>query len=605
MRKLKQGIGLLFYNNWALIEFEILYKLLGIAVGVPFLYGVLTLTMKLAGFSYLTTHNVSAFVRDPLAIASGIIVVFIISLYVLFDGSAVLYLMAHACKQEKVSAYQAAFFACRNIRELLKPVNWGVLFHMIVLLPLLHTGVFASCAATVTIPHFITIFLEEHPRQLLLAAAAVLVIGWLFLSQIYVFHYFTIERCFGREAIIKSAKLSKKRRHKDAAALVSLQVLFYGCYSLFVMISIVLVMGGTKILDQLGLLTRNYTAVVWSLLVVVMCVVAAIGTPVAFICITVLFYLHKDSLNEELVHERIHVAPSDKERRYRIAELAIFIATSGICIGWIYYASSEKLIDAPANYLNSIEVTAHRGSSNNFPENTMAAFREAVREGTDWLELDVQKSRDGQIIVMHDFNFYRTAGVYSYCWDMDYQDILQLDAGSWRSEEFAGEHIPLLSEVLEFARENDVRLNVELKPAAGDRELAIDTVKLIDSYDYLDSCVITSQNYEVLEQLKEYDASIRTIYVLGFAYGMLTRLEAADGFSVEAGSITPGMVSRIHNAGKKIYAWTVNTRRTAMRMIDLHVDNIVTDRVPMALECIYSSKANSSIMEYVRFLRGL
>ena len=92
---------------------------------------------------------------------------------------------------------------------------------------------------------------------------------------------------------------------------------------------------------------------------------------------------------------------------------------------------------------------------------------------------------------------------------------------------------------------------------------------------------------------------------MSLAYGNINRLKAADSFSMEAGNATPSMVSRIHNAGKQIYVWTVNNRKTINRMIDLNVDNIITDRVALVQECIYDSKTNDVISQYVKFLREL
>lgn len=115
-------------------------------------------------------------------------------------------------------------------------------------------------------------------------------------------------------------------------------------------------------------------------------------------------------------------------------------------------------------YLHTTEVTAHRGASSVYPENTLRAFSGAVELGADWIELDVQQTRDGQIIVMHDTNLARTTGLRQDIWQTDYAQIAGLDAGSWFSEEFAGEPVPLLSDALSFAKEHDIRLNIELKP---------------------------------------------------------------------------------------------------------------------------------------------
>lgn len=92
---------------------------------------------------------------------------------------------------------------------------------------------------------------------------------------------------------------------------------------------------------------------------------------------------------------------------------------------------------------------------------------------------------------------------------------------------------------------------------------------------------------------------------MSLAYGDINRLAAADHFSIEATSVTEKMVSDVHNAGKQLYAWTVNTEENINRMISLQVDNIITDDVTLAKECIYQSKTNNVITQYVEWLSFL
>ncbi len=195
-------------------------------------------------------------------------------------------------------------------------------------------------------------------------------------------------------------------------------------------------------------------------------------------------------------------------------------------------------------------MTAHRGASVDYPENTMAAFEGAKELGADWIELDVQQSRDGQIFVMHDTNFMRTAGVDRNTWEMDYDEIRLLDVGSSFGSGFEGERVPLLSEVIAFAKRNGIKLNIEMKPTGHEREFEQRVAEIIEAERFWDKCVVTSQVYGVLEEVKLCDSRIQTVYVMSLAYGDINRLAAADHFSIEASSITEKMVSDVHNAGK-------------------------------------------------------
>ena len=204
---------------------------------------------------------------------------------------------------------------------------------------------------------------------------------------------------------------------------------------------------------------------------------------------------------------------------------------------------------------------------------------------------------------MHDTNTRRTTGVSGKIWQMTYEEVARLDAGSSFGKEFAGEPVPRLRDVLEFARETGIKLNIELKPTGHEESLEESVVDLIHEYEYGDSCVITSQVYRVLENVKAYDPEITTVYVARLAYGNINKLACADHFSVEATNATRRLVSRLHNEGRQIFAWTVNTRDSINKLIDRNVDNIITDNVPLALHCIYESRYSDLLSEFVKLLQ--
>lgn len=162
--------------------------------------------------------------------------------------------------------------------------------------------------------------------------------------------------------------------------------------------------------------------------------------------------------------------------------------------------------------------------------------------------------------------------------------------------------MPLLSDALSFAKEHDIRLNIELKPTGHETDFEQAVVDLVRQADYLEQCVITSQSYAVLEAVKAYAPEVKTVYVMSVAFGNLLKLDAADAFSVKSINITSGMVSQLHNAGKEIYAWTVNTSNNLDKMIRLQVDNIITDDIALAKERIYANKTSNIIQEYLALL---
>ena len=113
---------------------------------------------------------------------------------------------------------------------------------------------------------------------------------------------------------------------------------------------------------------------------------------------------------------------------------------------------------------------------------------------------------------------------------------------------------------------------------------------------------MTSQAYNSIAKVKQLDEEITTVYVMGRADGNINRLEYADAFSVRSSSISERLVHRVHNKGKYIYAWTVNTRDAINTMIDRNVDNIITDDVPLAFNCIGRKTTTDAVNDYIDFL---
>ena len=562
--------------------------------------------MKMMGYHYLTLENLKHFLRNPLTIVAFVLVLTAVCLYLMFDASALLFLAAHSYEQEKVTVLQTTRFAWQNMKRVFQKGNKRIIREQMILFPYLSAGVIVNILGTVTLPNFIKNGLRASRNYLLILLVLLLLVGIWRLQYLFTFPYFTLEHCTSREAREKSQALSRKNKWKDGMVLVWVQLIFYASYFVLAAVGIIIVLGVAKIFSQLHILNYVYTSAVWGLLEAIMLIVAAVGTPIGYITISCLYYLHKEGNGEPVCHKDIDIQPVDAKsrRKVRMTEgLILIVALSG-CTMLIYNSATEHM-NPQVEYLRTIEVTAHRGASAFYPENTMSAFEGAIEFGADWIELDVQQSKDGKLFVMHDHSFYRTTGLREFSWNLTFDEIEQLDAGSFFSDAYAGEKIPGLEEVIQLAKENHVRLNIEIKPSANDKDIEKSVVDLVREMDFADSCVISSQMYGSLQKVKDYDPEISTLYVMSLAYGNINRLKAADGFSMEAGNATPSMVSRIHNAGKQIYVWTVNNRKTINRMIDLNVDNIITDRVALVQECIYDSKTNDVIRQYVKFLREL
>jgi len=205
------------------------------------------------------------------------------------------------------------------------------------------------------------------------------------------------------------------------------------------------------------------------------------------------------------------------------------------------------------------EVIAHRGASGTAPENTLAAFREAHRLGAAMIELDVQLSADGHVVVMHDDTVDRTTDGSGLVSDLRLSELRALDAGGWFGREFRGERVPTLSEVLAAV---PMPINVELKSGGGDAlaEAVIDTVR---SADALGRVIFSSFEDEALARLWRIEPA-STLAVLRARGTIGHAVDAARRVGATALHLrnTRGWARSIRDTlpqGYTIRIWTVNS----------------------------------------------
>ena len=159
---------------------------------------------------------------------------------------------------------------------------------------------------------------------------------------------------------------------------------------------------------------------------------------------------------------------------------------------------------------NNIFVAAHRGWSEKYPENTMAAFQAAIDIGVDQLETDVRVTRDGELVLIHDATVDRTTNGTGKVNDKTFGEIRALDAGSYKGEEFKGAQIPTLREFLELVKDHPtITLDVELKeyPTSGREAFAFEAcdrvLAMIDEYNFSDRVVINTWSGKLHEYINE------------------------------------------------------------------------------------------------------
>lgn len=224
-------------------------------------------------------------------------------------------------------------------------------------------------------------------------------------------------------------------------------------------------------------------------------------------------------------------------------------------------------------------IEAHRGDSACAPENTLAAFRRARDMRASWIELDVQQTRDKEIIVMHDPAVDRTTDGEGRVEELILADLKRLDAGAWFGDTFIGESVPTLAETADLVAGSATRLNVEVKAAGFEPSEADRIVGVLRNAGILESCVISSFSTEALLAVRGVDASI-CLAMIGDGEEILTgALE--HGFPwihAQFKTVDQGLVERAHAAGIKLNTWTMDDASQYTHYQDLGLQKLCTNR---------------------------
>lgn len=224
----------------------------------------------------------------------------------------------------------------------------------------------------------------------------------------------------------------------------------------------------------------------------------------------------------------------------------------------------------------NVKVIGHRGSCKRAPENTISSILCAAEDKADYAELDVQETKDGVVILMHDYNLKRVAKVDKNISEMSYKDIEKLDIGSVYSKKFRGERIPTLDQVIK-ASKGKIKLDIEIKNYKNDENLAKKVVQLIENNDFVDNCLVCSFDYPTLVKVKKLNPKIRTGYITVLNKGDRLDLEDADYYSIYYPKVTKGVVEKLHRNNKKVHVWTVDEVEDWRKLIELGVDDIITN----------------------------
>jgi len=298
-----------------------------------------------------------------------------------------------------------------------------------------------------------------------------------------------------------------------------------------------------------------------------------------YICIWVVFYRRVMGLETE--QKSVSGKPSEKlnirsellnflRPRILVPIAAVLFIVSGVLSLWMFHTVSDQPPKVPL-------VIAHRAGAANAPENTLAALDRAIQDGaSDFIEIDVQLTRDDVIVVTHDTDLMKIGNAPQKIRQTDYAELSQIDIGSHFGPEFVDQRLRKLSDFLEAGKDK-AKFIIEFKQSAG-TDLIEKTIAVVQEYGMQDDVTFMSLDLNDIRKTQQVAPEFPIGYLVVTEVGDLKQLDVAF-LAVQEKKVTPQMLGRLKSRNETlIYAWTVNTDDRMLELIEMGIDGLITDR---------------------------
>ncbi|MEA2114314.1 MAG: glycerophosphodiester phosphodiesterase [Thermodesulfobacteriota bacterium] len=567
---LRKSAGRIFTTHLA-------YVALGTLLFTPLVGVVGRFLLRLSGQSMLSDFDIAYFLLTPLGMGALILLGALLITILVFEQASLMAISAGSVQGLHITTMSALYFTARQARRIFLFAIRLVIRVLIIVLPFLAIG--GAIAWFLLTDYDINYYLTEKPPVFMVAAAIIgllllimlvlllrKLLSWSLALPLLLFTNVSPARCFTES---ESLTVGHKR----------LFVITLGTWGMAALILGSVVLGSVQLLGS-KLAPLFFDSI--TLLVPVLGGLVALWTLGNLLVTTLTSGSFASLLLALYEHSGAEIMPAGLTGREqggrmrmtapRFALLLIGCTAVAVLLGaWLLNGIRTE---------DNVSVIAHRGAAGKAPENTLASIRQAVKDNTDWVEIDVQETVDGEVVVIHDSDFMKLAGVNMKVWNGSLKELQEIDIGSWFDPKFSTERVPTLADVLEEVR-GKARLLIELKYYGHDQQLEQRVVDIVEQAGMVDDVAIMSLKHEGIQKFKVLRPDWSTGLLLTKAIGDLSKLDV-DFLAVNTAMATSGFIRRTQSAGKQVYVWTVNDQVSMSRMMSLGVDSIITDEPELA-----------------------
>jgi glycerophosphoryl diester phosphodiesterase len=586
LKLLHDSLRILWVVRWDLARYAILFRLLEALVFTPL---SALIGHSLSGRTVVDSTDLVGFVLSARGFSASFVAATLLLTIRLVEQAGLSAIALGSTGAPRVTPLAALRIVSGYVPRLLAIAGWILLAGLSLAIPLLVVAGFM--AKSLLAKHDINYYLAERPPGFMAGAAVILVVAlpiaaaavWLAVRWCLVIPALLCERGSPRGLLHSSAGLVHGHWYAAATAWLMSGMLILGLGFLSAWIGRLCSLEAVRLAGADGGSHFGAFAVLLAVRTVLTGIVTLPGSCMSAGLFTALYCSLRRAKDAQW-RPALIAAPADTGPRrsaaigrWLLASLPVI--TCGLAVINTVVGMSELYADHP------VSVTAHRGGTVKSIENTVAAIREAVDAGAQFAEIDVQMSRDEVLVVTHDSDFSRQAGVASKVWELTYPEIQAIPLTRAGSRQMPADRVPAFEAVLEAAR-GRIRLNIELK-YYGDHQprLAERVVEAVRAAGMADQVVMQSLHYAGLEEVRRLAPEIPVGYLFSVNAREPRQLDV-DFLSVQIGRVNGPFVNAAHRRGQQVHVWTVDKPADMERMIDLGVDNLITNRPQDALDLV-------------------
>ncbi|KZX57055.1 hypothetical protein A3709_04610 [Halioglobus sp. HI00S01] len=558
---------------------HLLYTLLAITVLAPLFGLMLKLTLMAAGTAAAVDQDIARLLLSPTGFIGAVFLISVALVFVGLELGALLLIARSSRSGDVIAPIEAIRFSLSRASQLLGLTIRLTLRVLLILLPYL--VVVAGLVFALLTDHDINYYLAERPPVFTgtVAAALVLAVPLLWVLCLRLWHWSLVLPIVLMEGVEPAAafELSKQRVMAYPAqvrsALLHWLLVVIGLSALPLLVLTL----GMEIILGTGLTSLATLALALGLL-------GALWSALNVLITALNFGGFAAVINDlhDITGGNAADMPSPSTGDTRRSSMGALGITTVICV---LAVGALALMLHQVDFRDDVAIIAHRGAAGSAPENTLASIQQAIADGTDWVEIDVQESRDGQVVVVHDSDFMKLAGDPIKVWEGDLARLRNIDVGSWYDPAFASERIPTLAEVLTVITASSANLVIELKYYGHDQQLEQRVVGLVEAADMAERVAIMSLKLDGVHKLKALRPDWTGGLLAATAIGDITRL-SADFLAVNQGLASPAFIRRAHKAGKQVFVWTVNDPISLSHWMSMGVDGVITDEPALARQVL-------------------